>query len=165
MWRGIPYIQYSIYIYVQLSYSFSLLSLAGSALWRHIIENFNEPKLMMVRDGCCAILIYIDLVSQFGFTELICHQYLQCASPIISKDGSEDCVRAYFRVYFSVYFPNFPTKYSCCLQKLISQLIFEPHEPIVALRIVHAESSWYFILYLSVQEYFTGFTYHWFSWQ
>ena len=119
----------------------------------------------MVRDGCCAILIYIDLVSQFGFTELICHQYLQCASPIISKDGSEDCVRAYFRVYFSVYFPNFPTKYSCCLQKLISQLIFEPHEPIVALRIVHAESSWYFILYLSVQEYFTGFTYHWFSWQ
>ena len=43
-----------------------------------------------MRDGCCAILIYMDLDSQFGFTELICHQYLQCASLVISKDGSED---------------------------------------------------------------------------
>ena len=63
---------------------------------------------MMVRDGCWAILIYIDLDSQFGFTELICHQYLQCASPIISKDGSEDSARAYFRVCASVAFQKFP---------------------------------------------------------
>ena len=64
MWRGIYSIAY-IYIYIRISYSFSLLSLSD-LLWRHIIEHFNEPKLMMVRYGCCATLIHMDLVSQFG---------------------------------------------------------------------------------------------------